>query len=157
MEYWTTILRSLSRPSVTKPVRGVLTGAVLGTLALTLLISIRVAFDFVREFQLETAAKHEAQLAAADGRPKSSIRSELLQKATSLGVPLTPEAIHIHATAPPPPEDQADGNILAALGVSTHTTATGHVDISIAYDVPYRYPGGATSLHFHFAVSDQDI
>jgi hypothetical protein len=155
-KYWNA-LESLSRPAVTKPVRGVLMGATLGALALTALISIRVAFDFVREFQLQAAAKHEAQLAAADGRPESAIRSELLRKATSLGVSLTPEAIHIHATPPPPPEDQADGNILAALGVSTHTTATGHVDISIAYDVPYRYPGGATALHFHFAVSDQDI
>jgi hypothetical protein len=81
----------------------------------------------------------------------------LLRKAISLGVPLALEAIHIHAIPPPPPEDQADGNVLSALGISTHTTVTGHVEISISYDVPYRYPGGATSLHFHFAVSDQDI
>jgi hypothetical protein len=156
MKYWTA-LESLSRPSVTRAVRGVLTGAVLGGLALTALVSIRVAVDFVREFQLETAAKHEARLAAADGRPESVIRNELLRKASSLGVPLTPEAIHVHAIPPPPPEDQANGNVLFALGVSTRTTAIGHVDISVAYDVPYRYPGGATSLHFHFAVSNQDI
>lgn len=156
MEYWD-IIKSLSRPSVNRAVRGVFTGAALGVLALAGLISIRVGLDFVREFQLETAAKHEAQLAAADGRPESAVRDELLQKASSLGVSLTPEAIRIHATPPPPPESQADSNILSALGVSTHTTATGHVDISIAYDVPYRYPEGATLLHFHFTVSDQDI
>jgi hypothetical protein len=156
MKYWAA-LESLSRPSVTRAVRGVLTGAVLGGLALTALVSIRVAADFVKEFQLETAAKHEAELAAADGRPESTIRNELLRKASSLGVALTPEAIHVHAIPPPPPEDQANGNVLLALGVSTRTTAIGHVDISIAYDVPYRYPGGTTSLHFHFAVSNQDI
>lgn len=152
-----TILKSLSRPSVTRAVRGVSTGAALGILALLAIISIRLGLDVIKEFRLETAAKHEAQLAAADGRAESAIRSELLRKAASLGVLLGPEAIHIHATPPPPAEDQANGNLLTALGVSTHTTATGHVEISIDYDVPYRYPGGATALHFHFAVSDQDI
>ena len=156
MKYWRS-LKSWARPSVTNPLRGVLTGAALGLLAFTALVSVRVTFDFVKEFQLETAAKHEARLAAADGRPESVIRSELLQKANSLGVPLNPQAIHIHATPLPPPEDQADGNILSALGVSTHTTATGHVEISIAYDVPYHYPGGITALHFAFVVSDRDI
>jgi hypothetical protein len=156
MEYWTA-LKALFRPSVTKPLRGILTGALLGILALTALVSVRIASDFIKEFQLQTAAKREAQLAAADGRPESVIRSELLQKAQALGVPLTPQAIHIHATPPPPPEQTADGNILSALGISTPTIATGHVEISIAYDVPYRYPGGTTAVHFHFAVSDHDI
>lgn len=156
MEY-RSALQFFSQPPVKKALGGVLTGAALSVLALTALVSVRVAFDFVRELQLQTATKHEAQLAAADGRPESAIRSELLQKAKSLGLALTPEAIQIRATPPPPPQEQADGNILSALGISAHTTAIGHVEISVAYDVPYRYPGGTTALHFHFAVSDRDI
>ncbi len=156
MKYFSAF-EALVRPPVTKPLRGVLTGAMLGILALTALVSVRIACDFLKEFQLQTAAKHEARLAAADGSPESAIRSELLQKAESLGVPLTAEASHIHATPPPPPQDQADGNILSALGISTRTTAIGHVEISIAYEVPFRYPGGITALHFAFVVSDRDI
>lgn len=156
LKYWNAI-KALAEPSIVKPARSVLMGAALGFLILAALICIRVGYDFVKEFQLQTAAKHEAQLAAADGRTESAIRSELLQKANSLGVPLTPEAIYIHATPPPPPEKQDDDNFLSALGIPTHKVATGHVEISISYDVPYRYPGGATALHFHFAVSDHDI
>jgi hypothetical protein len=155
MEYWDAFT-VLARPSVTKPLRGIVTGAVLGVLALTALASIRVAFDLIKESQLKTAARHEAQLAAADGRTESAIRTEVLQRAQSLGIPLRPESIHIHAT-PPPPEDQTTGNFLTDLGVSTHTPITGHVEISISYDVPYRYPGGATASHLQFVVSDQDI
>ena len=128
----------------------------MGGLLLLALASIGVASDFVKEYRFESAAKHEAQLAAADGREEAEIRGELLAKAQSLGLSIQDDAITIHVR-PPSARDQETGNLLSLLGVQNRSTATGHVDISVTYDVPYRVPGGVKFLHFHFAVNDLGI
>ncbi|HVB86871.1 MAG TPA: hypothetical protein VNK23_09450 [Candidatus Dormibacteraeota bacterium] len=159
MEYRTEyrrILDSIYNPSVLKPIRGVLTGAILGALVLFVLASLGVASDFAKEYQFESAAKREAQLAAADGRDEGEIRGELLQKAQNLGLSIQDDAITIHVT-PPAPQDQETGNLLNLLGIQKRTTAIGHVDIAVTYDVPCRVPGGVKLLHFHFAVNDRGI
>jgi hypothetical protein len=155
MEYCK-ILDSIRRPSVLKPLQGVLAGALLGAVLLLALASAGVVSVYMKEFQFESAAKREAQLAAADGRPESEIRSELLQKAQSLGLPVDDSSIQIRITAPSP-ADQDTGNLLTALGVVQRSSTTGHVDITVSYGAPYRFPGGAKIIHFHFAVSDRGI
>jgi hypothetical protein len=155
MEY-RRILDSIQNPSVLKPIRGVLTGALLGALVLLVLASLGIASDYVKEYQFESAARREAQLAAADGRDEDEIRNQLQQKARSLGLSIQDDAIEIHVT-PPLVQDQETGNLLSLLGVQKRSTATGHVDIAVSYDVPYRIPGGVKMLHFHFAVNDLTI
>ncbi|MGH9737724.1 MAG: hypothetical protein ACRD4X_03955 [Candidatus Acidiferrales bacterium] len=150
------ILDTVRRPSVAKPLQGVLAGALTGILALAALVSVRAGFDFVKEFQFESAAKREAQLAAATGRTESDIRGSLCQKAQTLGLPVDPDSIEVHVT-PAPADDQDTGNLFTMLGVQRRIVRTGHVKIAVSYDLPYRYPGGTAMIHFHFAVSDQDI
>jgi hypothetical protein len=146
----------LQRPAVTKPLRGVLVGALLGTVALVALCSARVALDYVKEFQFENAAKREAQLAAAHGRNEAEIRDALLDKAHSLDRSIEQNAIVVHVT-PPATVDRETGNMLNVLGIQTRTTVMGRVDIAVSYSVPFRYPGGCATLQFHFGVSDRDI
>jgi len=155
MEY-RRILDSIHNPSILKPIRGVLTGAILGAVVLLALASVGVASDFAKEYRFESAAKREAQLAAADGRDEGEIRNELLQKAQSLGLPLQDDAIGIRVT-PPDSRDQETGNLLGLLGVEKRNTSTGHVYIDVAYNLPYRFPGGVKWLHFHFTVNDRSI
>jgi hypothetical protein len=155
MEY-RAIFDSIRRPSVLKPIQGVLAGALLGAMLLLALASAGVASIYMKEFRFENAAKREAQLAAADGRPEGEIRSELLQKAKSLGLPVDDSSIQIRMFAPSP-TDQDTGNLLATLGVAQRSTTAGHVDITVSYGVPFRFPGGAKIIHFHFVVSDHSI
>lgn len=147
---------ALRRPSVAKPLKGVLAGAALGIGVLAVFASIRIAADYSREFQLETAAKTEARLAAADGRSERDIRNAILQKAQALGLPVDDNAIVVHVAAPAE-QDENMGHFLVELGVQKSARATGHVDIAVSYDVPHPYPGGVATIHFHFAVSDRSI
>ncbi len=150
------IFETVRGTSAAKPFQSVLAGAFTGFLALAMLVSVRVGFDFVKEFQFESAAKREAQLAAATGRTESDIRGSLCQKAQILGLPVDPNSIEVRVT-PAPADDQDTGSLLTMLGVQRRIVRTGHVEIAISYDLPYRYPGGTAMIHFHFAVSDQDI
>ncbi|MGA9884795.1 MAG: hypothetical protein WBQ34_13840 [Candidatus Acidiferrales bacterium] len=150
------ILETMRGTSAAKPFQSVLAGAFTGFLALAMLVSVRVGFDFVKEFQFESAAKREAQLAAATGRTESDIRGSLCQKAQILGLPVDPNSIEVHVT-PAPADDQDTGSLLTMLGMQRRIARTGHVEIAVSYDLPYRYPGGTAMIHFHFAVSDQDI
>jgi hypothetical protein len=155
MEYGQ-ILESLRRPSTLAALRGALAGGLLGAVLLLALASVGVVSVYMKEFQFESSAKREAQLAAADGRPESEIRSELLEKAKNLGLPVDDSSIQIRITVPSP-TDQDTGNLLATLGVAQRSTTTGHVDITVSYAVPCRFPGGAKMLHFHFGVNDRGI
>lgn len=155
MEY-RAILDSIRRPSVLKPLQGILAGVLLGAPLLLVLAAAGVASIYMKEFRFENAAKREAQLAAADGRPESEIRSELLRKAKTLGLPVENRSIQISMLVASP-GDQDTGNLLATLGVTHRSTTTGHVDITVSYGVPFRFPGGAKIIHFHFAVSDRSI
>ena len=155
MKYWT-IFAAIDNPSVRKPVQGILTGAILGALLLLGLASLGIASDYIKEYKFKNSSQREAQLAAADGRAESEIRNELLQKAQSLGLPVQSDAIAIDVM-PPADADRQTGNLLSLLGVQKRTTVTGHVDIAVSYDVPFRFPGGVKLLHFHFAVNDRGI
>lgn len=150
------IVVTLRRPSVRKPLQGIVVGAVIGAAALALLISARIAFDYMNEFQFEGAAKKEAQLAAADGRTEKEIREALTQKGQALGLPLDDKSIQVQVI-PPSQSDIEAGHLLSVLGVQSRTTTKGHVNIAISYDIPYRFPCFATAVHFHFAVNDGNI
>lgn len=150
------LMAALRRPSVSKPLRGVLLGVALGVAALVVLISVRIAIDYAKEFQFESAAKREAQLAAADGRTEREIHEALAQKAQALGLPVNDQSIEVHVI-PPSDGDIQTGHLLSVLGVQSRTTTKGHVDIAIRYDIPYRFPGIAAAVHFHFAVNDGSI
>jgi hypothetical protein len=150
------IVSTLRRPSIRKPLKGVMAGALIGVAALFLLVSVRIAFDYVKEFRFEGAAKKEAQLAAADGRDEKEIRDALRQKAQDLGVPVDDNSIKVDVI-PPSESDRETGHLLSVLGVQSRTTTVGHVSIDVSYDVPYRLPGVATNVHFHFAVNDGSI
>jgi hypothetical protein len=144
------------RATVAEPLQGILAGALLGIMVLLAFAAIGIGVDYSKEFQLESAAKAEAQLAAADGRQDTQIRDAILQKAQALGLPVDPSSIVIHAT-PPPESDQETGQLMTAIGIKKRTTSTGRVDITVSFDLPYRYPGGVTSIHFRFVVSDRNI
>lgn len=146
----------LRRPSVMKPLGGVLTGAALGLVVLMALASIRIAADYLGEFQMESAAKTEARLAAADGRSEGEIRTAILQKAQALGLPIPENSIQVHVT-PPGEQEQNMGHFLVEMGVQGSAHNTGHVEITVSYDIPHRYPGGIATMHFHFVVSDRSI
>lgn len=155
MEY-RKILDSIRQPGVARPLQGIVAGALLGAILLAVLGSADLISIYMKEFQFENAAKREAQLAAADGRPETEIRDELLHKAQSLGLPIDGYSIQIRLTGPSQ-QDKDTGSLLTALGVANRTTNTGHVDISVSYDVPYRLFGSSRSLHFRFAVNDRSI
>lgn len=150
------LVAALRRPSIRKPLQSVLLGALVGAVALVVLISVRIAIDYAKEFQFESAAKREAQLAAADGRTEREIHEALAEKAQALGLPVNDQSIEVHVI-PPSDGNIQTGHLLSALGVQSRTTTKGHVDIAITYDIPYRFPGIATAVHFHFAVNDGSI
>ncbi|GEM_PF-3695337 len=150
------ILERIRQPSIAKPLQGMVGGGLLGVLGLLILGCVPVASNFAKEFELENAAKKEAHLAAVDGRDPSEIRDDLLRKARSLGLNLDENAIKIHADPPAEP-DQETGHLLSTLGLQAQSVALGHVDISVAYEVPYRYPGGVAIMHFHFEVNEHSL
>jgi hypothetical protein len=157
--YCDELLRSFERlrqPSVAKPLQGILGGGALGVLVLLVLAFVSIASNFAKEFELESAAKKEAHFAAVDGREPSEIRDDLIRKAQSLGLNLDENAIKIHADPPINP-DQESEHLMSMLGLQSRSVALGHVDISVAYEVPCRYPGGVAMMHFHFEVNDHSL
>ena len=133
-----------------KALQSLALGVLMGTM---LYGSLEVASAYLRNFQMERAVEKEAQLAASDLCPASTIRDELLRKSQSLGLPIEENNFEIQTTS----HQSAANSLTSIADPDADPHSTGNVDVEVSYAVPARFPGYTLRLNFRLHTAAHSV
>lgn len=106
-----------------------------------------------KNYELETATRRVARLAATNIRSGSAIHDDIYEKAQQLGLPVQEENIVVNTAATAVP---ASG-LSSLMETNPQMNNVGIVAIEVSYAVPVRFSGYTLQVKIHFHADDRSI
>lgn len=131
------------------PLNDLLAGIVLGLAAY---VCVQIAPAYVKNYELGSAARREARLAAVDFKSNEVIQGSIYDKARELGLPVEMEQIRVASVVTVSAPDALAS--LMDAGAAPQSSTKASLDIEVSYSVPVEFPGWTFHLNFHLHADD---